>query len=370
MNIRNLKVAARLFLAFGTIAVIFAAALGLSIQRLTEFKNEVHGLTNDRVPKLEQTDDWTIRLLETARHTRNMLILDDKEKIQKELDAVQEDKAKRKEYMELLTASAATAEEKAALQVVLDARTAYLPLEDEYLHQVTAGQLKKPRDAAGTGAAGSNVLPRSPEQISRLPDGTNQGSGGGAGQQLRAHSRHAADALRFAAAAATVLVMMISRAIVAPLKRVIAHFDELRRGHFDGVIDVHSTDETGQLLSALKTCRRRSSRTNGLRRSPRARSRRSTSRRRRSSSISTAPSGRRTTISCGHGYSFADVKDQNHGMFVEPAHRSSPEYRRSGTSWAEGEHQADQYKRIGRDGREIWLQASYNPSWASTESHT
>ena len=146
MNNRNLKVAARLFLAFGTIAVIFGAALGLSIQRLTEFKNEVHGLTDDRVTKLEQTDDWTIRLLETARHTRNMLILDDKEKIQKELDAVQEDKAKRKEYMALLTASAATTEEKAALQVVIDARAAYIPLEDEYLHQVAGGQIKEAKE--------------------------------------------------------------------------------------------------------------------------------------------------------------------------------------------------------------------------------
>ena len=49
-------------------------------------------------------------------------------------------------YMGLLTASAATTEEKAALQVVLDARAAYLPLEDEYLHQVAAGQLKEAKE--------------------------------------------------------------------------------------------------------------------------------------------------------------------------------------------------------------------------------
>src|ERR1700694_3095829 len=143
MDIRNLKLTSRLFLAFGAVAVIFGAALTLGIVRLTEFKNEVHGLTNDRLVKLEQTDDWTIRLLESARHTRNMLILDDKEKIQKELDAVQEDKAKRKGYMELLTASADSTEEKAALQVVIDARAAYLPLEDEFLGQIAAGQFKE-----------------------------------------------------------------------------------------------------------------------------------------------------------------------------------------------------------------------------------
>ncbi len=35
--------------------------------------------------------------------------------------------------------------------------------------------------------------------------------------------------------------------------------------------------------------------------------------------------------------------------------------RRSGTSWRRGEYRAGQYKRIAKNGREVWLQASYNP---------
>jgi methyl-accepting chemotaxis protein len=363
MNIRNLKVAARLFLAFGTIAVIFGAALGLSIQRLTEFKNEVHGLTNDRVPKLEQTDDWTIRLLESARHTRNMLILDDKEKIQKELDAVQEDKAKRKEYMGLLTASAATTEEKAALQVVLDARAAYLPLEEEYLRQVTAGQLKEAKETLLTRAR--------PAQMSYIEALNKFRAFETAEIKARAEALDSSyghtlvtllTLFGLAAAAATVLVMMITRAIVAPLKRVIAHFDELRRGHFDGAIEVHSTDETGQVLSALKTMQDallENERTATVAKCKIAAIDKSQAviEFDLDGTVRSANDNFLRTM----GYGFADIKDQNHGMFVEPAHRSSPEYRTFWDKLGRGEHQADQYKRIGRDGREVWLQASYNP---------
>ena len=48
-------------------------------------------------------------------------------------------------------------------------------------------------------------------------------------------------------------------------------------------------------------------------------------------------------------------------MFVDPAHRTSPEYRLFWDKLGRGEFDAGQYKRIGKGGREIWLQASYNP---------
>jgi methyl-accepting chemotaxis protein len=48
-------------------------------------------------------------------------------------------------------------------------------------------------------------------------------------------------------------------------------------------------------------------------------------------------------------------------MFVEPAYRNSPEYRMFWDKLGRGEYDAGQYKRIGKGGREVWIQASYNP---------
>lgn len=48
-------------------------------------------------------------------------------------------------------------------------------------------------------------------------------------------------------------------------------------------------------------------------------------------------------------------------MFVEPAYRESAEYRQFWAALNRGEFQAAEYKRIGKGGREVWIEASYNP---------
>ncbi len=61
------------------------------------------------------------------------------------------------------------------------------------------------------------------------------------------------------------------------------------------------------------------------------------------------------------GYSLDEVKGKHHGMFVEPAYRQSVEYRNFWEKLGRGEYEAAQYKRVGKGGKEIWIQASYNP---------
>jgi methyl-accepting chemotaxis protein len=61
------------------------------------------------------------------------------------------------------------------------------------------------------------------------------------------------------------------------------------------------------------------------------------------------------------GYRLEEIKGQHHSMFVEPAYRASAEYRNFWRDLNDGKFQAEEYKRIGKGGKEIWLQASYNP---------
>jgi methyl-accepting chemotaxis protein len=61
------------------------------------------------------------------------------------------------------------------------------------------------------------------------------------------------------------------------------------------------------------------------------------------------------------GYKLDEIKGQHHSMFVEASYRQSPEYRAFWQKLGRGEFDAGQYKRIGKGGREIWIQASYNP---------
>ena len=61
------------------------------------------------------------------------------------------------------------------------------------------------------------------------------------------------------------------------------------------------------------------------------------------------------------GYSLSEIKGKRHSMFVEPATRDSAAYREFWAALNRGEYQAAEYKRIGKGGREIWIQGSYNP---------
>src|SRR5579872_3387003 len=61
------------------------------------------------------------------------------------------------------------------------------------------------------------------------------------------------------------------------------------------------------------------------------------------------------------GYSLEEIKGQKHSLFVEESYRKSAEYADFWTKLRRGEYQAAEYKRIGKGGREVWIQASYNP---------
>ena len=61
------------------------------------------------------------------------------------------------------------------------------------------------------------------------------------------------------------------------------------------------------------------------------------------------------------GYSLQEIVGQHHGLFVDPAHRASAEYRLFWERLGRGEYDSGRYLRIGKGGKEVWIQASYNP---------
>lgn len=61
------------------------------------------------------------------------------------------------------------------------------------------------------------------------------------------------------------------------------------------------------------------------------------------------------------GYQLAEIAGKHHSMFCEPAFRDSPDYREFWKRLASGEAIAQEFKRIGKGGKVVWIQASYNP---------
>ena len=61
------------------------------------------------------------------------------------------------------------------------------------------------------------------------------------------------------------------------------------------------------------------------------------------------------------GYSLDEIRGKHHRMFCEADYAASPTYRDFWGKLNRGEFDAGRYKRIGRGGREVWIQATYNP---------
>ncbi|MFO0865163.1 MAG: PAS domain-containing methyl-accepting chemotaxis protein [Gemmataceae bacterium] len=61
------------------------------------------------------------------------------------------------------------------------------------------------------------------------------------------------------------------------------------------------------------------------------------------------------------GYGFEEIRGRHHSMFVEEGARGGRDYQEFWARLSRGEHQSGEFKRIGKGGREIGIQATYTP---------
>ncbi|MDE1156851.1 MAG: PAS domain-containing methyl-accepting chemotaxis protein [Neorhizobium sp.] len=61
------------------------------------------------------------------------------------------------------------------------------------------------------------------------------------------------------------------------------------------------------------------------------------------------------------GYDLSEIRGKHHRLFCEPAYAASAEYAEFWRKLADGEFIANEFVRFGKGGREIWIQAAYNP---------
>ncbi|MBB5321957.1 methyl-accepting chemotaxis protein [Marinobacter oulmenensis] len=69
------------------------------------------------------------------------------------------------------------------------------------------------------------------------------------------------------------------------------------------------------------------------------------------------------------GYSLNEVKGKHHRIFCPPEVYDSPEYEEFWARLKRGDFVADRFKRIGKHGDEVWLEASYNPLMNSRDQY-
>ena len=252
MSFRN-SVAARVMLSYGGVIIVFAAAVGLSIGRLAIFNTTVSEITGPEFTNVETADAWVASLSESMRHTRNMLIMDDKAQIQGEIDKVGALAEKSAQFADAMAAAVQTPEGKALLQEALDARSNLVPFDQEYLRQVNAGDIKAAKETllqrarpaqlaliAALGKLGDYQKQRIRDRVNEL--------------EASYHSaRMLLIALSIAAVAvACLLAFLLTRVIRNPLNHAVAVLGEIEKGNYASNVTVSSNDEIGQTLQGLE----------------------------------------------------------------------------------------------------------------------
>jgi methyl-accepting chemotaxis protein len=61
------------------------------------------------------------------------------------------------------------------------------------------------------------------------------------------------------------------------------------------------------------------------------------------------------------GYTLDEIKGKHHRIFCDPAYAKSDEYKQFWHKLASGEFFSAQFKRFGKGGKEIWIEATYDP---------
>ena len=61
------------------------------------------------------------------------------------------------------------------------------------------------------------------------------------------------------------------------------------------------------------------------------------------------------------GYSLDEIVGKHHSMFVDDEYKRSVEYSQFWEQLRQGVQFTDEFKRVGKGGKEVWIQASYNP---------
>jgi methyl-accepting chemotaxis protein len=354
------SIASRLLLAFGTVILLLGLAIALSVSRLANFNSAVTAVTGPQLTKLERANAWIYELQESARHTRNMLILEDKQKIQEEISSTENNRAKRTEYLQAFEHSLDSEDEKQALKSVSDARAAYLPFEEEYLRQVSAGQMALAKETLL-----GKARPAQLEYISALQKLVHfeesqiatQAAGLAASYQ---HSRTLVVLIALASlAVAAGIALKMGRAIRQPLEQVIGIFRQMASGKLDNPIATGRADEIGQVLtglSELQTQQRNLIAENHgqLEAIDKVQA-----------VIEFDLDGTVRTANDNFlralGYTLEEIKGRHHSMFVAPAERSSAAYQQFWEKLRRGEYDKARYVRYGKNERKVWIDASYNP---------
>ncbi|WBY00602.1 methyl-accepting chemotaxis protein [Ramlibacter tataouinensis] len=253
MNLANLKIGTRLGLGFGVLGLLLLVVIGLSITMLGRVSDGTSDIVSDNVPKMQQSNRINRSLNEVAIALRNMMLTNSDADRQRQLAVIAESRKLMGEDLKQLERTLFTPRGKEILRQLMEMDAIYGTSLDGLLKLIAADDLEgaktylsqelRPKLDAYKALIAAQVK----FQEDRMD------AAGAAASQTYLDTRNqmlglGGLALLFGAA----IAFWITRSITRPLGQAVTIADTVAGGDLSSRIEVSTTDETGQLLLALR----------------------------------------------------------------------------------------------------------------------
>ena len=250
---KNMKIGTRLGLGFAIVLLIVIAISVIGINRLAVVNNSSIDMAENRVPKVLMVQDIQEQMSIIARATRNTLLVKTPEEARKEVARIREARKHATEIYEKLDKLMVTPAGRAMLKSVVEKRAPYGVAQDKFLKLLEEGKKDEARDfLMGDVRTLQQVYFGQLEAFQKyFVEAINKGNKDA--EEIYAMARIVMMALMGIAVVLGLLIaVFVTRSITRPLNDAVKVAETVASGDLTHRIEVHSTDETGQLMQALK----------------------------------------------------------------------------------------------------------------------
>ncbi|HEY4318875.1 MAG TPA: methyl-accepting chemotaxis protein [Herbaspirillum sp.] len=253
MNLRNLRIGARLGLGFGLIALMLAATAALTTVKVDHLSEAIDLTTNDHYPKTVLAHSIKDEVNEIARSTRNMLLMSDPGEVKAQVKEILQNEQVIAEATRKLDATIKTDHGRKLFSALVEMGPKFSATRDQFLKQVEINELEAARGIL-LGAMRPAQLAYM-KALDNLIDYQRQlmVDAGAESADTATRTKTLVAAIASLALLASILVAWLTtRSIVRPLANAVAVARRVADGDLTSEIIVRTTDETGQLLAALR----------------------------------------------------------------------------------------------------------------------
>ena len=250
---KNLKLGVKLAIGFGLIVALMAVISILAFTRVGVLNDKVNLMANDRFPKTVQVNDIINDMDTIARRLRNAMLADKAEVSKAELDQIPALRKDISDNLEKLDKSITSDKGRELLKTVTTARAAYVVSQDAVIKAI-----QENRRADAVAAIFGDLRKTQTDYMGSLKAlneyQTKIMEEDGVEAEVLAQQTRTLVLVTFLAALslAVLAAWIVTRSITRPIGEALEVASRIAEGDLTASVKVDSTDEVGQLLSAMQ----------------------------------------------------------------------------------------------------------------------